>query len=144
MSTRHYSQPSSTTGSRKEASSLKRRRLQDDVEEFFDAVQSFKSQARSVTCAICYDDLPSTQFPDISHKHSGRNDKNASFACLGCWENHLHSELERKEWDKLSCLDCGKVIELSEIQRLDSLFTKKIEPLSVSQILNILLEQKLI
>lgn len=82
-----------------------------------------------MTCTICYDDLPSTQFPHITHEHSGGKDKNSSIACLSCWENHLHSELERKDWDKLSCLDCGKVMELSEIQTLDSLFTKKIEPL---------------
>ncbi|KAF7194155.1 Uncharacterized protein HII31_04511 [Pseudocercospora fuligena] len=76
-------------------------------------------------CSICYTDIPKNRFPLQPHEGVA---KRGHSVCFSCFEKHLHAELESKEWDKLSCPDCGQLLKASDIKKLDRSFTDKVEP----------------
>ncbi|KJY02510.1 hypothetical protein TI39_contig47g00004 [Zymoseptoria brevis] len=51
-------------------------------------------------------------------------------ACLSCWCQHLHSQLESLDHNKLSCLGCERILSTQEIMDIQARFKRKdrVEP----------------
>lgn len=75
-------------------------------------------------CAICVDTFDIDVLPLRPHATAAADHA----ICYGCWEKHLHSELERKDWNQLSCPDCGETMSVADICQLDIFFQERIEP----------------
>jgi hypothetical protein len=85
-----------------------------------------KRKMRRDECQSCCEDVPANQFPKKPHKTASTSCR----ACLSCWSQYLHSQLERLEWNELSCVGCGAVLEMNEIMAIQTRFKDKdkIEP----------------
>ncbi|KAK4574503.1 hypothetical protein LTR86_001344 [Recurvomyces mirabilis] len=82
-----------------------------------------KRRMKRVECDICSNMVAVNQFPKIAHhdtiEHAGK-------VCCKCWEQHLHSEVENKPWDHVSCPQCDNVLVEQEIRRLASSATTQV------------------
>ncbi|KAF2162566.1 hypothetical protein M409DRAFT_27188 [Zasmidium cellare ATCC 36951] len=74
-------------------------------------------------CTICAGDVFANQFPKIPHADAAEH---ARDVCFKCWEQHLHSELENKEWNQISCAQCDHILTEAEIKKLDTSFISRI------------------
>lgn len=75
-------------------------------------------------CTVCYDTFDTDVLPLRPHATATEDHS----VCYACWERHLHAELQRKEWNRLSCPDCGETMSVAEICQLDVFFSERIEP----------------
>ncbi|KXT12067.1 hypothetical protein AC579_1866 [Pseudocercospora musae] len=88
-------------------------------------------------CTVCYDTLDTDAIPLRPHMTAAEDHS----VCYACWENHLHAELERKEWNRLSCPDCGETMTVADICHLDRFFSERIEPKIMDKAAKSCLEQ---
>ena len=67
-------------------------------------------------CQVCSDDMdPLLQF-QVS---VGSQCRHAPEICLACWEQHIASQAETKNWDSITCphADCGVILGYGDMQR---------------------------
>ncbi|CAK4030378.1 Hypothetical predicted protein [Lecanosticta acicola] len=76
-------------------------------------------------CAICAEDTAINRFPRAPHENANTHDRGV---CFKCWERHLHSEIETRKWNELSCPQCGQILQCHEIEKLNTSFGQKILP----------------
>lgn len=85
-----------------------------------------KRRIKREECVSCCVDVPANQFPKRPHDESTTSCR----ACLSCWCQHLHSQLESVDHDKLSCLGCERILSTQEIMDIQARFKRKdrVEP----------------
>lgn len=101
----------------------KRRREQkdsseDEGEDEEDEVvkpSSKKPARQNKECAVCFELLARTSFPDTTHSGDGEH---SSDVCLSCWNQHIESEIRSKNFEGISCLQCSHELVEEEVRRL--------------------------
>lgn len=68
---------------------------------------------------ICADDVPKNRFPKIPHKQD-ENNKHDSDTCFKYYSQHLSVEIKEKGHEAVSCPQCSKTLEESEVRKLAS------------------------
>ena len=66
-------------------------------------------------CTVCLEVVAETSFPVIDH---AAGDKHSSDVCLGCWDQHIESEIQSKSFEGISCLQCPQKLVEDEVRRL--------------------------
>jgi hypothetical protein len=66
-------------------------------------------------CIVCLELVATSTFPDTKHA-SGR--QHSSDVCLGCWDQHIVSEMRSKNFEAISCLRCSDRLVEGEVRRL--------------------------
>lgn len=70
-------------------------------------------------CIVCADDVAINRFPKIPHKQD-ENNRHGSDACFRCYSQHLSIEIKEKGHEAVSCPQCSKTLEESEVRKLVS------------------------
>jgi hypothetical protein len=66
-------------------------------------------------CTVCLELVATSAFPNTKHA-SGR--EHSSDVCLGCWDQHIVSEMRSKNFEVISCLHCSDRLVEEEVRRL--------------------------
>ncbi|EME40884.1 hypothetical protein DOTSEDRAFT_27485 [Dothistroma septosporum NZE10] len=59
-----------------------------------------KKKLRRRGCIICCNDVATNRFPRTPHRGAREHGRDVGFKCQ---EQHLHSQIEGTDWDKISC-----------------------------------------
>lgn len=96
------------------ARSLKRKRTKNDAEESRGKRSKKRVMARK-ECIICCAEVTTIRFPKLHHVDAQQH---TSDVCLGCWNQHLKSEVESKGFEGVGCPQCSYLLQEPEVRRL--------------------------
>lgn len=103
--------------------SAKKRKLDRTVTGDVTPPPSRKKAAMSrKECSVCYDDVNKNRFPKLPHVQDDNN-VHTSDVCFKCFKEHLEVEVKAKGSDAVSCPQCKKQLEESEVRKLASSFS---------------------
>lgn len=70
--------------------------------------------AKEQECVICAETLRVSQYPE-----TGVTDKctHESNTCLECISHHIHSQLDSRMWDQLSCPECPALLGYADVRK---------------------------
>lgn len=78
---------------------------------------------RTKECTVCSKAAFVDQFPKSPHAGS---EKHGRDVCFSCWEQHIRSEVDSKEWNEVSCAPCDHILGEGDIKNLDLNFTSRL------------------
>lgn len=95
----------------------KRKREQQDEGEDDEAVEQPEDQPteQEKECTVCLEVVAKTSFPAINHADGAEH---SSDVCLGCWDQHIESEIQSKSFECISCLQCPQRLVEDEVRQL--------------------------
>jgi len=95
----------------------KRKREQEDEGQDDEAVEQPEDQLieQEKECTVCFEVVAKTAFPSIDHADGA---KHSSDVCLGCWDQHIESEIQSKSFEGISCLQCPQRLVEDEVRQL--------------------------
>ncbi|WPB03172.1 uncharacterized protein RHO25_007809 [Cercospora beticola] len=67
-------------------------------------------------CALCCTEVLISHFAERPHASA----TNECRTCFKCWGKHFRHQLTVKDWDELSCLQCGTILTLEEYDEISS------------------------
>lgn len=67
-------------------------------------------------CIICTENVAANQFPKLPHKQDGATE-HSSDTCFKCFRQHLDNEIKFKGHDAVTCPQCTKPLDQSEIRK---------------------------
>jgi DNA-directed RNA polymerase subunit RPC12/RpoP len=120
---KNFKKTASGTGKGHGLGKRKREQEDEDEDESEDEEDEFvkpstKKPARQIKeCAVCFDLVATTSFPDTTH--SGDRE-HGSDVCFSCWNLHIESEIRSKNFEGISCLQCSHKLVVEEVRRLAS------------------------
>lgn len=98
---------------------VKRERDDDDNDDVDKAPARKRVTIAPKPCIVCTEDVPKNRFPKLPHKQDGNN-KHSSDVCFKCFREHLRVEVENKGHEAVSCPQCSKLLDESEVRKLAS------------------------
>jgi DNA-directed RNA polymerase subunit RPC12/RpoP len=87
----------------------------EDEEDEVVKPSSKKPARQNKECAVCFELVATTSFPDTTH--SGDREHGLD-VCLSCWNQHIESEIRSKNFEGISCLQCSHKLVEEEVRRL--------------------------
>jgi superfamily II helicase len=99
------------------ASSGRKRKIKEEDNDV-DKVPAKKKMARK-QCIVCADDVARNQFSKFPHKQDAEG-RHSSDVCKKCCSEHLSHEAKNKDHEGVSCPQCSKLLEQSDVQNLAS------------------------
>jgi hypothetical protein len=105
--------------SRRSSGLGKRKRKQEDEGEDDEAAEQPGEQpvGQDKECTVCLEVVAKISFPAIDHADG---DEHSSDVCLGCWDQHIESEIRSKSFEGISCLQCSQKLVEEEVRHLAS------------------------
>jgi hypothetical protein len=109
--------PQNCDATRTRARSGRKRKAKEEDNDL-DEVPAKKKMARK-QCIVCADDVPKNQFPKFPHKQDAEG-KHSSDVCKKCCSEHLSHKVKNKDHEGVSCPQCSKLLEQSDVRNLAS------------------------
>lgn len=67
-------------------------------------------------CTLCCTEVLVDHFAERPHANATKECR----TCFKCWGKHFRQQLNVKEWDELSCVQCGTILTLEEYDEISS------------------------